>query len=331
VTPRDHGSAVLRLVAEDLGALLERAPFVAAEISAWSDPLGALESARDRMAAALRVLAIPFHTPDLHVAAGLPEAYDVPLLAAVSLDETDANHFELPAGIHLDGRRLLPYLSECTLGHVLVHSALGQRSPEHLGRGLEEGLCEVLGALHAAGTVIGLDTAADAFAAARLTPSRGPHREAFLDHVRSAALLHRRHGIQGLAELARSGRGAIKLAEDALERGCPEEVDLPEGEPHAALQDTLDRLLLARSRPSAVSPLAFALCQDVRTGGSFIEAADAHGVPHDRALEAARQLVDDAFVLVMDDAGTVLVDDLDLVLGSGALRYDCPSSPPSAG
>jgi len=323
--PDDDLSAARRLAAEDLGALLDALPDIAPRIAAWSDPEAALRRARDHMLATLARLGIEVEPPDLHLVERLPPPYDHPSLAVISIDASDAAQFGLAPGVYLDRRRLVPFASESALGHVLIHVALGQRSPELLGRGLEEGVAEVLGALYCGGEAVGAAEVDASFRALRYTAAMNPYREAFLTQVRVAAFLHRQYGRDGLVALVRGGRPAIKQAEGALASGRPEDVALPRAEPAAGLAARLDRLLLARGRPLAVGALAFYLARGLRAGRSVDAVADDLGMPREAARRAARELMERVFVLVVGSGGEILVDDLDLVLASGALRYELPT------
>lgn len=316
--PSDDVEAQRLLVAEDLARILDAAPL--------GEPPLPLAEALEPLVAALRDAGVDMDAPALHLRAGLPPSYDVPFLRAVSLDASDAAHSGLPAGIHVDAARRVPLVTTCALGHVLVHSALGSRSPERLGRGLEEGLSEVLGALHAAGAVLGPAAADAVFDALRRTPAPGPHREAFLGHVRAASLVHRRHGLAGLARLVNEGRDGIARAEAVLLAGRPEDLALPRAEPDPHLAARLDRLLLSRGAPLLVRPLAFWLLPYLARERHVDRAADAAGVPREPARMACRDLVDRAFVLLLGRDGELLVDALDAVIPHG-LRYDLPIPP----
>lgn len=328
IQPADELSALRRLAGDDLRDLLAHVPQVQERVAAWADPHDALRLALHEGCEALAKAGVDVSEPALHLADGLPPPYDHPSLAVVSLDSRDAAHSGLPVGIHVDRRRLWPFVTEAALCHVLVHVALGARSPELLGRGLEEGACEVLGALHAAASVIGADAAEGAFTCTRLTPASSPHREAFLGWTRGAALLAMHHGLPGLAALVSEGREALKRAEASLSAGRPEDVRLPRLALEPAMRARLDRVLLARGRPLVVSPLAFWFALHARTQSSAEDTARALGLPLDAARRAARELMDRVFVAVVADDGALLVDDLDLVLSSGALRYEAPACAP---
>src|SRR5262249_26453838 len=152
-------------------------PALAPRLKSWARPEATLAEVRDRLLAALGELGIALAAPALHFADGLPPPYDPPALAAVSIDPSDARPFGLAPGIHFARRRLAPLVSESVLGHVLVHAALGERSPSLLGRGLEEGLAEVVGGVWAAGRVVGNDAVDGGFAARLTTGALTRHRE----------------------------------------------------------------------------------------------------------------------------------------------------------
>ena len=68
--------------------------------------------------------------------------------------------------------------------------------------------------------------------------------------------------------------------------------------------------------------MAFYLCRELKTGILLDVVADDLGIPRDLAQETSRELMERAFVLVLSQEGEVLVDDLEIVMESGILRYE---------
>jgi hypothetical protein len=213
--------------------------------------------------------------------------------------------------------------SECVLGHVLVHAHLGLGSPELMGRGLEEGLAELLGSLKLGADVLGSEAAEAVFAATRLTPASRPQRERFLDELRRADALHRGVGLGGLVTLVERGRPAIKEVELSLRRG-----DLPRGLagdlPDQALAERFERLMARRGRPLALPPLAFQLGRRLEAGMSVGAVARELGLEPEAARRAASELVQDVHLAIIDGDGRVLAEDLGLLASAGGLRYAIP-------
>ena len=313
--PRDEISAQRRLAGEDVLDLLPHLGAARDRIAAWAEPPEALRMALRAQVDALNASGLRVAMPELHVADAPPAAYAVPFLSVLSLDRADALHFQLPHGIHVALRALLPLMAEMAVGHVLVHAALGAKSPEMLGRGMEEGVCEVLGAWHATSAVLGLDTCERVHVAMRVTPAPPQHRKDMLAWTRAAAFLLARGGVAGLAGLVREGRGAVKRVEATI--------DMPE--PHAlTANDVALHLALSRPLPHAVPARAFLLAQHLRAGINARAAAREAGLGEDDATELARELMNGPFVAVISETGDALVDDLDLVLKARTLRYDLP-------
>lgn len=317
--PDDEAAAQRRLAGEDLLDLLPHFDATSDRIGAWAEPHEALRMALHAQVDAFNASGLRVEVPDLHVAEDPPPAYAVPFLGVVSLDSSDALHFGLPRGIHVALRGLLPLMAEMAVGHVLVHAALGAKSPEMLGRGLEEGACEVLGAWHATSPLLGLETCERVHVATRVTPSPPPHRKDMLAWTRAAAFLLARGGVAGLAALVREGRGAVKRVEATIEMPEPHELSAGDVALHLALSRAL-----SRPQPHAVPARAYLLAQHLRAGANARDAARAAGLPPDDATALARELMNGPFVAVISDAGDALVDDLDLVLRSRTLRYDLP-------
>jgi len=311
--------ARLRLLAADLARLLPRIETMAPSLAPWCQPERAAVAAFGALRAVLAEADLDPGEVELHVVDALPGPYDHARLWAVSLDRADARAWRQPPGIYLRRRWLLPWITELTLGHVLVHNMLGARSPEALGRGLEEGLAEVIGGLYAAGRVAGADPIDDTFRALRITPTLSRARAEHLQAVRACARLHRQIGLNGLLHLVAVGRAAIKETERRLALGAPpgarEPLDLK-------LDSRLEHLLGAPARPLSVPPLEYLVATELQVGVTLDETARRLALDAPSLHEAARSLAKRTYLTIIGDEGRILAEDLQLVRSMGSLRYD---------
>lgn len=317
--PRDDPSALRRLLAEDLVMILPRLGATRGILAEWDTPEERLHRRFEELYAALTSLGIAFERPSLRLVHELPAAYAAPTLDAVSIDAADALAYGIAPGIYCRLDRARPFATESTLGHVLVHAALGQRSPRLMGRGLEEGLCELLGGLWAAGQVDDRDLVDLAWLDRNLGMGASRARLALIAHTRAAAWLLRQRGLTGLVALVNGGREAIQAVEDDLSEGRYDEGVATATD---AMTSRLDRLLQLSLTPLVVRPLVFHIARALREGTSFAAAATTLGIPEALVRQEAHELAESTYLLVTDAHGNVLASEVPRMIRTSHLRYD---------
>lgn len=117
--------AVHRAVAEDLADLLGPDAELDRALAGWEAPDSAVATAMEQLSTVFSELGIEVDPPPVHIVDRLPGPYLSAALAAVSLDTSEAGEYGARPGVYVVRSRLAPFFTEATLGHVLVHVALG--------------------------------------------------------------------------------------------------------------------------------------------------------------------------------------------------------------
>ncbi len=268
----DDGAAARRLTAVQLRELAE-APLTLSNGRTEHTVTAAAGPLRNRLAdAGLDVAAMTVSVGSVY-----PEPFAGSGRASIPVGRAEAARHQMEAGVYLLLSRLRPFSSVTRAARGLVHAAAAAARAGGSGRGLEQGLAEVLGLCYAAAAVVPRT-------ALRAILAHGRHRAApprpaiHSDHLRQAALLYQEFGIAGPAALVSAGRREIADAEIAVLTGRHRELDLPRGPGDEVTTWLLDHF--CGGLPSyVVSPLDLVLLDAVRDGAGVAEVCAAAGVP----------------------------------------------------
>jgi hypothetical protein len=191
-----------------------------------------------------------------------------------------------------------------------------------MGRGLEEGICEVLGSMLLSKKYFGTDLTRNLFIYNRLGSDIKQFWELYLDYTRHAVILYQRNGFAGIIELVQGGRPAIKRVEAQILGEGKITFPLTVGKKDQDSEDLLTQLTLFYGRHLCVSPLAFLIHKSVKAGATIQEIATQHGMTADVCRDAVRELQDRICVSVMRPDGiAVSFSDAPMLYKARAIRY----------
>jgi hypothetical protein len=258
----------------------------------------------------------------------LPEPFNESGLAAISMSAADAARYDVEPGVYLRLSRLRPFYSITLAAHELVHTVAATRAGGS-GKGLEEGLAEVLGTCFAAADVVPRTALRAILMHGRYGAGRPRLWSIYADHSRQAALLYREFGIAGLAALVSGGRDAIAEAEIAILEGRHRELDLPRGPGDATTTWLLDYFCGGFLPSYVVTPLDLLLLDAVEDGAKAADVCAAAGVPVAVGAERLDLLATSTALFTLADgvvSGSILPRYREAELGSGqpVLRWLTP-------
>lgn len=259
--------------------------------------------------------------PRLFVVSRFPEPYADMEWAACAPDESDHRKYGIEPGIYFREDKLESLQSSFLLAHEMIHKVTAKEDVGMLGRGLEDGLCDLVGSMYL-GLRLGVLPTRNYFLYLALGFPEEQFDEIYLDYLRQAALLYNRTGLTGIFHVLRNGRGFVKRLEGELLRGDFSSLDdIPTGEHHAALSGLLNLVCSAYGRHVVVSPAAFLVADHVREGATVADISARARISSDVVTSALEELQQRVVLLVM--AGDrVSVSDLSVVLGSISFRYE---------
>lgn len=246
---------------------------------------------------------------------------------AMSLDNKDAADYGIKPGIYFKTEHLYPVVSELTYCHELVHAMFSLRPSQELVRGLEDGLCDLLG-LHACLRVFPYELASTALVNLRFFPS-APLDAIYLDHLRQAAAMCQRLGFGRLLKLARrvqqEGRRFLYQVEDDMILGTDRLIPrLAKGRVQqtrrSAEIEQFCFAVLHQPVGYVLSPEAVYLGRHLKPGDSTVGVCQRFGMSKHAFRKALKELSDD-FYLVLIDEGVVLSNECSRYIADAAFRY----------
>jgi hypothetical protein len=321
----DRDSALEYLIASDLEQATRRAEF---DKLPTSDE-GFHKRIKAKYVQAIEILSklgFKFPVPEFFIVEQFPEPYHKMDWVAFVSDEADLKKYGIRPAIYLLESELSPYYTELTLAHELVHVAIanGHSHEDHLhGRGLEEGIAEIIGTLYIGEKLYSPEIAHNVFIHSRLSSSLSQANTLYLDYTRLAFLFYRRFGLLGMTQLMREGREKIKKVEAlCLSEGIgARALRFKRGKWDKRLSYLLDSLLLGSIPNLVVSPLAAYVSRSVRRGRTVEEIATAARVDVESTKEALEEIQERTCIILLDN-NRVDFSDLPFIEQSKTLRYE---------
>lgn len=240
----------------------------------------------------------------------------------MAADQGDFEIHGIEPGVYFLKSKLRPIYSEFILLHELTHVALGKKSPDLLGRGLEEGFAELLGAMFLSSKVLGENISRNLFIYNRLSFGFNHFWEMYLDYTRMANHIFNTIGIKGVVEIINSGRDEVKKVENALLLGKKNILKkYHKGNFDAKTKHIIDDVTLNFGRNLVVSPGAKYISSFVKKGMTMNEICTLAKVDLKKGKELLKELQTKIYICQFrDDDVTCTFNDCDFI--SKHLRYE---------
>lgn len=323
----DDAVALRLLMAEDLKKVRQAliSDEIAQQIENETPTEENLIKCRDKGITILSNLGLTVNAPEIFIVDELPPPYNGAGYAVLTTDEGDYQDHGITPGLHFLKDRLRPFYSQFLLLHEMLHSILGSRSPLLFGRGLEEGLAEIVGSIYLSSKVLGRELTKNIFIYNRLSYGHNQFWEIYLDYTRQAAHLYHRFGLEGLLALINGGREKIKEVEDKCLRDQLTSIELPSGGWDSEVTDLINFLTMSFGRNLVVSPLAKYLSPYVERAKTVVEIVTQAGVELEAGRKALEELQNRIVVAVLrEDRAVISLSDTLLLSPGAIIRYEIP-------
>jgi len=259
---------------------------------------------------------------DVFVVDSFPAPYESRQFAVLAVDTGDQEAYGIQPGLYFHRRALRPFYSEYLMCHEIIHVILGNKNPELLAHGLEEGLAELIGTVHLSRQLLGTEMTKNIFIYNRLNGDYNPLWEQYLDFTRAASALYYRYGIDGVFKIVEGGRARIKEVERSIFTEQWHDIGLQSTNPQGPEADLLDYLMLIYPRATIASPLAYHIARYAKAGASVREVAAAARVSVSDCMTGLNELAEEFNLLGLRDDGSVIIwSDCELYSEVNAIRY----------
>jgi hypothetical protein len=240
---------------------------------------------------------------------------------AFAPDRSDERNYGIAAGIYLKAADLAPFFSEMTLAHEIIHCAVGAVNPELLGRGLEDGLADLLGSLYLGKRVLPVEIVRNVYMHGRLGSELEQANRLYVEYARQAYAVYLRFGLDGIVQLVKGGREMIKTTEELMLSGRISAISLPKGTWETELDALAQDVLMARVPTLIVSPISLYVAEHAVAGASVSDIARSSEMESQVVRQALEELQARTFTLLLD-GDRIAYSDLPFIARSGALRYE---------
>jgi len=267
-----------------------------------------------------RDIGIKMDFPPIFIIDEFPEPYKMMPWSACAPDQEDFENYGITPGIYFKKSRLIPFQSPLILAHELTHVAVAQSNPYLLARGLEEGLCDIIGSAYLCLSIYGKKITSKILSFKRLNFPNDQFNEVYYDYLRQAYYLLLNYGIDGLIFLIKEGRERIKETENHLLNGNFELIDLPKGNFNSDLSQIVGHICLTYGKNLCVSPLAKFIFDNISSNESIISFFKKFNIPKDEGFEAIEELKTKVYMIVSQD-GIVMYNERKYLGKINPLRY----------
>lgn len=265
---------------------------------------------------------IPVGSVSLRIEDRFPEPYTNIGASAMNYDVYDQKEFGIPRGVIFRRDYLLPIVSSFLLAHELIHCVFSGVYAHYLARGLEEGLCEIIG-LILSSEILDKEIGQNILVNFRLSEFTSQKWQVYTEAVRQAAQLYARYGLKGVRNILKlgheGGRGVVKEIEERLMHGHYENLGLDCGGFDAEFGEFLS-FFVGYPQSLVVRPLSYYIAEKISVGDSVDKWVNHQGFDSAQTSEAIQELQDQVFLILL--AGNSIVsDETKVFLKTKTLRY----------
>jgi len=265
---------------------------------------------------------IDFLDKRIFIVDSLPPPYTDPDCVALNCDSDDERKFGIPPGIYFQRPTVAPFFSSRVLAHELVHASLSKVRSGRLARGLEDGLCDLVG-LYLSSKTLGYATVKNILINLRSAYPLTQTRQIYAEALRQAIRIYQIYGLKGLFQILergnRKGRTVVKKIEKKCILGEYSDLGLDKGGWTPELDEFSDYFI---GFPASIvaSPLACYLAERIKVGDYVKEAFKKYKINPRDGRRAIKQLEGDLY-LIVTSKGRIVYDETKTYVKTGTLRY----------
>lgn len=316
--PTNQKSALNFLLVKDLELLLS-----VAKKKEFKDPEETLVNNNDFFIKELKKLGLKTVSYKLEIVDRFPSVWAKhgDKYSAVGLGPGYQKFYNIEPGIYIHRRNLTPvYTDGMLLPHEIMHHVINFYSDTEFGRGLEEGLCDLLGMGYLGSKKVGWMPPRKRFVYSFYNHDRPESVTEYFIFSKQATYLYLNYGLDGMVALVKGGRKKIREVEQYLSAGEFEKIKLPKGHWDKQFTSLVNYITLAYTPHFIVSPLARYMADFIKAGDSLELLRKKLGIDKKDFAKAINEL-DDKVDLIQCYKGEVNYSVLSYPLNANSLRY----------
>jgi hypothetical protein len=258
--------------------------------------------------------------PEVYLVRHLPEPFGRRGGSILALDADDERRFGTARGIYFTHQAMTPVFAPWTVAHEVIHTYLGQLSPDLAADLVEEGVAEFTSTFDYLASMHGDDVASSVYKMHRLTSACGLRWDLYVESAECILAGVMRLGGDALYQSILNGRDGVRAFRDLIDT-----TNSPVVEPSNLTRDMLaiaSDVLLKFNRRAVVSPLAFEIARVLRDGISVRETMAELRMSRELTVEGMKQLESAGHILLRADDLVVEFAPVRDLVSRGDLRFD---------
>lgn len=216
---------------------------------------------------------------------------------ALSPDSYDEEKFGIKKGIYFLNSKVSFYQSRLLIPHELLHQIISKNDGSLLARGLEEGLCELIGGYYINSILFNKTVAYNYIKHRRFKYGITNQKfKIYTDYMRLAWILYEQVGLDGIVDIINGGRKTIKDIESQLINGkiitnCNNNFS------NLAIDDKLFRVI----ENEVVSPIAYYVIKLYNNEKNILDFANKNNIDIDLCRKAFLEIQNRVYGCVIEN------------------------------
>lgn len=252
-----------------------------------------------------------------------PVPFDSLTGVAIAPDLYDFEKYGIPMGIYLKTNLLSNYQSKLTLAHEILHISVAKKNPELLARGLEEGICELLGSLYCTAKLINNQVAINYLKHRRFKYTNNSQTsKLYTDYLKMAYLLYLKVGINGMISIINQGRKKLKEVENLISNNELNKINVVKKPQYDEILDTLaSYIILGIPENEVVSPLSYYIIKNYSNENSIDDVIKKLNLEFKDGTECIKEIQNRIFGWIISD-NQINLQDINTIKNNNTLRYE---------
>ena len=254
-----------------------------------------------------------------------PQPYENQSFVALAPDKSDFKKYGIIPGVYFKKNSMSYIQYKLIFGHEVIHQIISRKDSQLLARGLEEGICELIGTIYCGIKLIDKEYIINYFLSKRLNYNNSLQKfRLYTDYFRVACLLYFRYGLNGISKIINTGRGFVKLVQKHISINDFNTLDVFFKEPpqyDKQLSEVLQYLSLGFVENEVVSPLAYYIIQHYDGTDNIMKFLNKFSIDIEEGKKALMEINKKIYGITLDE-DTILCSDLKYIKQNDYLRYE---------